>query len=443
GPTRAAGGGGAQAMSHTTPVVDDAPWSPSLALRVEQVCNRFEAACKAGQRPQIEHYLDHTPEPERPVLLRELLALEVEYRRKSGEGVTPEEYCRQFAEYTELIWDILGRPQSCAPDSATPVAARSVAIPKAASDTLVHGDQSVPAVPGYEVQAELGRGGMGVVYRACQVRLKRLVALKMLLAGPQVREEQLARFRVEAEAVARLQHTHIVQIYEIGDHNHLPYLALEFVDGGNLDRQLAGTPQEPRATAALLETLAHAMHFAHQKGIVHRDLKPANVLLTREGTPQITDFGLAKQLDHDQGATQSGAVVGTPSYMAPEQAAGRIKEIGPAADVYALGAILYEGLTGRPPFKSTTAFDTLKQVLSQDPVPPRRLQPGVPRDLETICLKCLQKEPHHRYASALALAEDLHRYQSGEPIRARPAPALARAGRWVRRRPALAALLLF
>jgi tetratricopeptide (TPR) repeat protein len=430
-------------MNHPTPLLDDTPWSPSLALRVEGVCNRFEAACKAGQRPRIEHYLGGTPDPERLVLLRELLGVEVEYRRKNGEGVTPEEYCQQFSEYADLIEDLLVRTVGPPPPSASGTSATVVAAAGPVRETIAPGDQPMPAVPGYEVLEELGRGGMGVVYRARQVRLKRLVALKMILAGPQAGEQHLARFRSEAELVARLAHPNIVQIYEVGDHNRLPYLALEFVGGGGLDRRLAGTPLEPRAAAGLLEPLAQATHFAHTKGVIHRDLKPANVLLAEDGAPKITDFGLAKQLDGDRGATQSGAIVGTPSYMAPEQASGKVKEVGPAADVYALGAILYEALTGRPPFKGTTPLATLELVLTQEPVAPRRLQPAVPRDLETICLKCLNKEPHHRYASALTLAEDLHRFLGGESIQARPAPVLARAGRWMRRRPALAALVLF
>jgi serine/threonine protein kinase/tetratricopeptide (TPR) repeat protein len=443
-------------MTNTTPWLDDAPWSPSLALRVEQACNRFEVARKAGQRPRIEHYLGPAPELERVVLLRELLAVELEYREKCGEGVATEELCRQFPEYSDLIEGLLERHRLSDPSTAA-VAAGAETGPR----TSTVGNHAAPAVPGYEVLEELGRGGMGVVYKARQLRLKRLVALKMILAGPQADDGVLARFRLEAEAVARLQHPNIVQIYEVGEIDHLPYLALEFVEGGGLDRQLVGTPQAPWAAAALLEPLARAMHFAHQKGIVHRDLKPANVLLaaacgfavaasdTANATPQagivpkITDFGLAKHLDGNSGATQSGAVVGTPSYMAPEQAAGKASQVGPAADTYALGAILYEALTGRPPFKGTTPLVTLDQVISQEPVAPRRLQPAIPRDLETICLKCLEKEPTKRYATALDLALDLRRFLDGEAIQARPASLPARAGRWMRRRPALAALLLF
>jgi serine/threonine protein kinase len=298
-----------------------------------------------------------------------------------------------------------------------------------------------PQVPGYEILAELGRGGMGVVYQARQIALKRVVALKMILAGKHASPAELARFRAEAEAVAQFQHPHIVQIHEGGEHHGLPYFSLEFVDGGNLTQKLAGTPLPVRQAAELMEMLARAMHYAHQRGIVHRDLKPANVLLTADGTPKVTDFGLAKRLVGDAGQTTSGAILGTPSYMAPEQAAGKTKEVGPPADVYALGAILYEVLTGRPPFRAATPLDTLLQVVSDEPVPPSRLQSKVPRELETICLKCLQKEPRKRYASAEALAEDLRRFLNGEPIWSRPVGAWERGWRWCQREPVVAGLL--
>jgi WD40 repeat protein/Flp pilus assembly protein TadD len=300
----------------------------------------------------------------------------------------------------------------------------------------------MPRVPGFDVLGELGRGGMGVVYKARQVELKRIVALKMILAGAHAGAGALRRFQTEAEAVARLQHPNIVQIYEIGRHEDLPFFALEFVEGGNLHQKLARTPQPANEAAGLIETLARAIHVAHQRGIVHRDLKPANILLTSDGQPKISDFGLAKQLDEDSGQTHTGQVMGTPSYMSPEQAAGRIQEIGPLTDVYALGAILYEMLTGRPPFKGANARETLDQVCFQEPVAPTLFQPKLPRDIDTICLKCLRKEPSQRYASAQALAEDLRRFLAGEPILARPVSAWQRALKWARRRPALAGLFL-
>jgi WD40 repeat protein len=282
---------------------------------------------------------------------------------------------------------------------------------------------------------------MGVVYKARQVRLNRLVALKMILVAEHAGPQELARFQTEAEAVARLQHPNIIQIYEVGEQDGRPFFSLEFAEGGSLAGKLDGTPLPARQAAHLVETLARAIHAAHQRGIIHRDLKPANVLLTADGTPKITDFGLAKKLEDSAGQTASGAILGTPSYMAPEQAGGKRQEVGPAADVYALGAILYELLTGRPPFKAANPLDTLMQVVADDPVPPTQLQSKTPRDLETICLKCLQKLPGKRYATALELADDLRRFQAGEPIRARPVGTAERAVKWVKRRPATAALL--
>jgi WD40 repeat protein len=298
-----------------------------------------------------------------------------------------------------------------------------------------------PDIPGYEVLGELGRGGMGVVYRARQTGLNRPVALKMVLAGTHAGAAERARFRAEAEAVARLQHPNIVQIYETGEADGHPFFSLEFCPGGSLAARLAGTPLPPAEAARLVEVLARAVQAAHERGIVHRDLKPANVLLLDDGTPKLTDFGLAKQLGSGAGQTASGAIVGTPSYMAPEQAGGKSKEVGPAADVYALGAILYECLTGRPPFKAETGAETLLLVLAEEPLPPTRLLPKVPRDLETICLKCLQKEQNQRYATAAALAEDLRRFRAGEAIAARPVGVLERGGKWVRRNPLVAALV--
>jgi hypothetical protein len=329
-----------------------------------------------------------------------------------------------------------------------PLTASHVPAPAGRSEAETLAPAAVPggatppeSVPGYEVLSELGRGGMGVVYKARQVAADRVVALKMILHGGHAGEDALARFRTEAKAIARLQHPNIVQVYEVGEHDGLPFFSLEFCPGGSLERKLAGTPLPAREAARLVEVLARAMHAAHRAQIIHRDLKPANVLLAADGTPKVTDFGLAKQLGAAAGPTQSNAFMGTPSYAAPEQAAGNWAAVGPATDTYALGAILYECLTGRPPFKGPTTFDTLMQVLTDDPVPPRQLQSTTPKDLETICLKCLHKEPARRYATAEALAEDLRRFQAGEPILARPVGSLERAIKWVRRRPTVSALL--
>jgi WD40 repeat protein len=270
-------------------------------------------------------------------------------------------------------------------------------------------------VPGYEILGELGRGGMGVVYQARQVSLNRLVALKMILVGGHAGEAERARFRLEAEAVARLQHPNIVQVFDVGESGGHPYFSLEFLSGGTLAQKLDHRPQPARAAAELTALLARAVHAAHLCGIVHRDLKPANILLAADGTPKITDFGLAKRLDAEAHLTQSNAVLGTPSYMAPEQAEARSRAVGPAADVYALGAILYEMLTGRPPFLAETPLDTILQVVADPPVPPTRLQSRVPAELEAVCLTCLHKQPGRRYPTARALAEDLDRFLAGAP----------------------------
>jgi serine/threonine protein kinase/peroxiredoxin len=334
------------------------------------------------------------------------------------------------------------KPDSWVKKSKAPALEKTANLTGASSsDTPLPGDSARPAVLGYEILDELGRGGMGVVYKARQLRLNRVVALKMILAGAHAGSKEQERFRSEAEAVAKLQHPNIVQIYEVSESEGRPYFSLEYVDGGSLAQVLDGTPQPARKSAELVAAVAKAMETAHKQNVVHRDLKPANVLLTRDGKPKVTDFGLAKHMDSEQGQTRSGAILGTPSYMAPEQAAGRNREIGPPADVYALGAILYEMLTGRPPFRGETPMDTMLQAVSDEPIPPTRLQPKLPRDLETICLKCLQKMPGKRYSSAAALADDLERFLSGSPIHARPVGPIERGLKWVRRRPAAAALI--
>ncbi len=326
------------------------------------------------------------------------------------------------------------------PDLAAELHRRIRALESVERRLGLPGDEPTPAIPGYELLEVYDQGGMGLVWKARQLAPDRIVALKMIHTSLGAGQRQRDRFRVEAEAVARLQHPNIVRIYEVGTAEDRPYFTMEFLEGGNLARKLAAGPLSPADAAGLLETLARAVDVAHQHGIIHRDLKPANVLFAADGTPKVADFGLARRLDAPARQTQSGAVLGTPSYMAPEQAAGKGKTVGPAADVYSLGAILYEGLTGRPPFAGDTLLDTLLQVLTAEPVPPRSLQPAVPRDLEAVCLKCLAKAPRQRYASAAALADDLRRFHEGRPVRGRPTPVM-RALLWLRRRP-LASLLL-
>jgi serine/threonine protein kinase len=404
--------------------------------------------------------------------------------RQQGLPVTAEDVCKDapdlLAELKRRIAAIEAMEQRLGMGTVTEGAA-----PASSAATMAGTSPSVPSidplsVPGYELLEVLGQGGMGVVYRARQIKLKRLVAVKMLRNDFHPRPQQMARFWGEAEAVAKLQHPHIIQIYDYGETDNRPWFSMELVEGGNLAQKLAGKPAPPAHAAEIIALLADAVHFAHQRGIVHRDLKPANILLAgnrEEGTGnrenetkitgetrtssslfpvpaslfavlKITDFGLAKRLYTDSNAsaqpghqTQSGVILGTPSYMAPEQAAGKSKDTGPLTDVYALGAILYELLTGRPPFVGESPLDTVLQVMSSDPVPPSREQPQVPRDLETICLKCLEKSPGRRYTSAAELAEDLRRYLQGQPITARTVSPLRRAARWARRRPSVTAFV--
>jgi eukaryotic-like serine/threonine-protein kinase len=301
-------------------------------------------------------------------------------------------------------------------------------------------EDRLPSVAGFEILEVLGVGGMGIVYKARQVRLDRFVALKMIRAGAGARPSDLARFESEALAVAAIEHPNIIRIFEIGEYGGMPYCSLEYLAGGSLARKIAGKPLPVDEAAAIAETLAGAMAAAHRGNIIHRDLKPANVLLSADGTLKITDFGLAKRLEGDSSQTRSGSILGTPSYMSPEQARGDTHAVGPAADQYALGAILYELLTGRPPFQGTSVLDTLDQVRKNEAVPPSALQPKLPRDLETICLKCLEKEPARRYSDVAALAEDLHRFRTGQTIVARPVSAAERLWRWCLRNKGVAAL---
>jgi tetratricopeptide (TPR) repeat protein/tRNA A-37 threonylcarbamoyl transferase component Bud32 len=449
--------------------------TPAACERLESVLLRFEDAWRAGDRPDLADFLP-ADGPERRALLVELVQEDLYYRLAAGEAGRVEDYLERYPELAHdapALLDLLVAEYQLRrrrePDLLTaeyarrfpglgdvlprrfPAEARSgsALADTGKADSVVSGGGGAasgtagggpPAIAGYEILGELGRGGMGVVYQARHRKLNRVVALKMVLAGSHAAPDDRIRFLAEAEAVAALQHPHIVPLYEFGQQEGLPFFTLEHVPGGSLAAKLGGTPLPPKEAARLVEQVARGVHYAHGTGIVHRDLKPANILLAADGTPKVTDFGLAKRVEVGAGLTASGAVLGTPSYMAPEQARGEGRHVGPAADVYALGAILYECLTGRPPFKAATMAETLLQVLSEEPVPPGRLLPGLPRDLETICLKCLQKERRKRYASADALAEDLRRFQAGEPIRARPVGRLERGWKWARRNPAMAGL---
>lgn len=442
-------------MSETPPLSAHPTPSVDRSRALEQTLARFEAALRLGQSPRIEEFLPTEP-TERRLALIELVHTELEHRLKTGQRRLIGGYLQRFAELganpdtvAELIvaeYRVVRRLDAAvrAEDYLSAYPAHADRVRSLMEREGRSGE--APRVEGYELFGILGRGGMGVVYKARHLALNRIVALKMVLAGEHADDEERGRLRREAEAAAQLQHPNIVQVFEVGEQHGRPFIALEYVGGGSLEQKIAGTPQPSLFAAQLVQTLARAVHHAHEHGVVHRDLKPGNVLLATDGTPKVTDFGLAKQLQGGPRQTQSGAVLGTPSYMAPEQAAGKTRRVGPLSDVYSLGAVLYEMLTGRPPFKAETSLDTLLQVIDSDPVAPRQLNPNCPRDLETICLKCLRKEPTDRYGSAAELADDLQRFLDGEPIKARPIGTGERAVRWLRKRPALmlgAVLALF
>jgi eukaryotic-like serine/threonine-protein kinase len=447
-----------------------------IARRIDLICRQFEADWREGRQPRIQSYLSEVPEEARAALEGELVALARDLREtsqsgKPGDIAAAGEPQRRASDAfaitdaptlpplaaTSLMPDaaptakgseVTGRPgkdpRSSREEPATAVFGQDPDAPdpdrtkpEMASDSS--GPACVRYFGDYELVREIARGGMGVVYRARQVSLNRTVALKMILSGRLASERDVQRFRSEAEAAAGLDHPGIVPIHEIGEHETQHYFSMGFVEGSSLAEKLAAGPIEPRAAALLVRQVAAAVQYAHDRGVIHRDLKPGNILLDAQGTPRVTDFGLAKRLDADAGLTSTGQVMGTPSYMPPEQAAGRA-DLGPTADVYSLGAVLYALLTGRPPFQAAGAMDTLMQVLEKDPVPVRQLNAAVPGDLETICLKCLEKEPARRYTTAQGLGDDLYRFLAGEPIVARPVGPLERAAKWARRRPAIAAL---
>jgi WD40 repeat protein len=421
---------------------------------LSQIVYDFEAAHQRGDAPAVGDFVPRDA-VNRTSIATELVRIDLEYRRKRGLPIRLDSYLQplpELAQDQEVLLELIeaecrqrqarGEPAEVEGYARRfPALAGRLATLLGARTEQPSPSDELPKVPGYEDLRVIKRGGMGVVYRARQAGLRREVALKMLLGGDHAGPDELARFRMEAEAVGLLGNPHIVQIYEVGQCGGQPFFSMELMDGSLADR-IRAEPL-PRAEAAgLVEKLARTMHAVHRRGILHRDLKPANVLLASDGTPKITDFGLAKRLDHADSLAASGAILGTPAYMAPEQAQGksRARVLGPAVDVYALGAILYELLTGRPPFEGATLLEILKKVVHEEPAKPSWLRAGVPRDLDTICLKCLAKEPHRRYPDALALAEDLRRFQTHEPISARPVGRAERLLLWARRRPMQAAL---
>jgi eukaryotic-like serine/threonine-protein kinase len=362
---------------------------------------------------------------------------------KAVEAGQPPDRDQLLAEYPDLADELAA---FFAADSQVNRAAAHLRVD---ADAPTTGLATTPAGPGMKVEyfgdyhllEEVGRGGMGVVYKALQETLNRTVALKMILSGQLANDTDVRRFRAEAEAAAKLDHPGIVPVYEVGQHDGHHYFSMAFVEGTSLARRLAQGLPAPREAAELTRKVAEAVAYAHVEGVVHRDLKPANILIDQSGQPRLTDFGLAKRVEGDSGLTSTGQILGTPSYMPPEQASGRGDAVGPLSDVYSLGAVLYCLLTGRPPFQADNPLDTLMQVLQREPVAPRQMNPAIPRDLETICLKCLQKEPQKRYPSARDLAADLGRFLDGRPIMARPVGPVERTWRWCRRNPAVAGLM--
>ncbi len=406
---------------------------------LRQVCCELRERLRAGESARVEELLEIHPLLARnDAAVLELIHAEVSTRNDMGQRPTLEEWEERFPRLLPRVEQIVSLRSVF--DSEMPTLTDSSA---GTADPLasVQAPDGRLRIGNYQILQEIGRGGMGVVYRARQANLSRIVALKMILAGEHAGLRERARLRNEAQAAAQLMHPNVVQIFEIGEHEGLPFLAMEYVAGGNLTRTLRAMPQAFRWSARLSETMARAIHVAHQRGIVHRDLNPSNILIALDGTPKISDFGLAKFLVDDKGLSLSGVILGTPSYMAPEQVSGNGQTIGPGTDVYALGALLYEMLTGAAPFRGFTPMETLCQVMEAELVPPSRLRHGVPEDLETICLKCLDRDPARRYSSAEALAEDLRRYQENQPIRARRTSKFHQALQWTRRQPQAARLL--
>ncbi len=413
------------------------------AKQFDALCDEFEALCLKGERPTIESFLSRFDGPDKQPLLVELIALEMHYRRRQGVSIAIAEYQARFpglsaSRLEETIQLSVHKPprDQGKPAAQTDVPTVATRGGNSSSDQI----QSVKYFGDYELLNVIARGGMGIVYKARQVSLDRIVALKMILSGDFASKEEVERFYSEAKAAALLDHPSIVPIFEVGEHEGKHFFSMAYVDGSSLASKLSDGPLEPMQAAQTLFDVSQAVQYAHEQGVIHRDLKPSNILLDLQGRPRVTDFGLAKRLAETSGMTVSGQVLGTPSYMPPEQAAGQISTIGPASDVYALGAVLYSLTTGRPPFQAASSLDTLRQVIYQEPVAPRQLNPSIPLDLETIIMKCLEKALPRRFLTVKALAEELHRFLNGMPIQSRPVSRVERLWRMCNRQPAVASL---
>jgi serine/threonine-protein kinase len=426
--------------------------------RIDNACDQFEAAWQAGERPELESFLAPYTGHIRTQLFRELLVLELDLRSELGEKPDRAVYRLRFRDHSSLVDEVFGSRSRTDRDKSGADARDGKEPPtmegRGSSDSTLDAPPSgtlplskpilprsnARSKPGYEILSELGRGGMGIVYKARQTALDRLVALKVIRSEEMASEAELVRFQNEAEAVAQLDHPHIVPIYEVGQMAGQRYFSMKLIAGASLDRKLEEFASDFLRVARLMQTVALAVHHAHQRGILHRDLKPANILVDEDGEPHVSDFGLARRIETDSGLTHSGFPLGTPSYMSPEQARGEKGAITTATDVYGLGSVLYALLTGKAPFAGSSLAETLDQVRTTAPELPRRINGRVPRDLEVICLKCLEKEPQRRYASASALADDLGRWLAGEPIEARPVGQALRTWMWCRRNPLAATL---
>jgi eukaryotic-like serine/threonine-protein kinase len=413
------------------------------ARRIHSACEAFECGWRSGGRPRIEALLDQAEDVDRWTLLEELLILEVELRRAAGEGPSLSEYRSRFPASDGRVEAAFAQATR-----ASRATCETVTVLGGSTKPRIADASSVgpifDLIGDYEVLEEIARGGMGVVYKAKQRGANRLVALKMILSGQMASADERERFLREAELAANLDHQHIVPIYEVAEFQGCPFFSMKLVEGESLSHQIkskkrSGARYDPNAAARLMTIIARAVQYAHERGFLHCDLKPSNILLDREGRPYVTDFGLAKRASEDSAVSLSGAIMGTPSYMAPEQASGLRKGLRPTTDVYGLGAIFYELLTARAPFRADSVPETVVAVLERDPIPPRELSPGVPKELETICLKCLEKSPQDRYASAAALADELDRFLQGEVIDA--TSLVPRLRRWNRREPELVARL--